>query len=323
MSLTLLTGATGFLGRRIVDHFAAADRRLRCTGRSDGIELPGYRPADLCDTRRVVPLMKDVDTVIHAAGLAHQFGKRQNAKNAFIQNNVRATENVLDAAARSGVEHVVLVSSVSVYGPHGQTGDMACCHPEGWYAESKLAAERTATEIASQAAMRLTTLRMATIYGEGDRGNVRRLLSALRDRRFVWIGSGRNRKSLIHVDDAARACVVAASTKRRERDPLIKTYNVSAPPCYMRDIVRALEDSLGVTAAPMFLPASPLLYMAWAADKMTPGFGLTTRLHNTIRKWVRDDVYDGTDFMKDYGFQLEVTLQDGVSREVAWHRRAA
>lgn len=322
MTLTLLTGATGFLGQQIARQYPEPHNNLRCSGRSSSAELPDYHSANLCDPRQLPPLLENVDTVIHAAGLAHQFGKQQAAEDAFFQHNVGATENVLNASAQTGVRHVVLVSSVSVYGPNGET-TRDTYEPEGPYGHSKLEAERVASQIAQQSDLQLTILRMATIYGEGDPGNVRRLLRTLDRGRFVWIGTGQNRKSLIHVEDAARACVLAAASPRESSDDLIKVYNVSAAPCSMRDVVQTLEAALGVKPARMWLPASVPLCCTWAAAKLTRGRGLPGRVNQTIHKWLRDDAYDGTPFMDEYGFRPQVSLQDGISREVAWHRRAA
>ena len=58
--------------------------------------------------------------------------------------------------------------------------------------------------------MALTILRLATLYGEGDPGNVGRLMRKLDRGRFLWIGDGSNRKSLLYKGDAARACMAVA-----------------------------------------------------------------------------------------------------------------
>jgi len=83
-------------------------------------------------------------------------------------------------------------------------------NPVGPYALSKYNAKLRAIEIARDSGMALTILRLATLYGEGDPGNVGRLLRTLDRGRFLWIGDGSNRKSLLHKGDAARACMAVA-----------------------------------------------------------------------------------------------------------------
>src|SRR5664280_2463190 len=138
----LVTGATGFLGTAIVRALRASGVPCRQAGLIAG---PGPVSPDLVvvDVRHPESLeqaFEGMKGVIHAAGLAHQFGSRSKNSD-FAGVNVRGTENVLAAAARAGVRDVVLVSSVSVYGPGAETRDEAApCRPEGPYAASKLEA---------------------------------------------------------------------------------------------------------------------------------------------------------------------------------------
>ena len=108
-------------------------------------------------------------------------------------------------------------------------------------AMSKWQADQRAIEIAGDNGMHLTILRLATLYGEGDPGNVARLMRLIDRGRFVWVGDGLNRKSLIHREDAARACVTAACSPGGG----IRIDNVSALACSVRDLVEGLAVALG------------------------------------------------------------------------------
>src|SRR5258707_649158 len=141
----LLTGAGGFVGSAVRD--AAARRGL-------DLRAPLRPAADILRPETLPPAMEGVDTVIHAAGAAHAF-RRSAAVDEIYRTNVEGTRNVVAAACAAGVRHVVLVSSISVYGDLREV-----------YARSKADAESAATEAAG--AMTLTTLRLATTYGEGD-----------------------------------------------------------------------------------------------------------------------------------------------------------
>lgn len=248
MTQILITGAAGFLGREVVCRSQAAGLCLRATDRQRG-DLPAtldFRAADITIPDTLRGLFDDVDCVIHVAGLAHVFNKAQAATAPFHQINALGTDHVARAAAQAGVPAMVLVSSVSVYGPHdSRKGDRlvdeTCpCHPETPYAESKYQAEQLAAAAARAAGMRLRILRLATLYGEGDPGNVARLFRTIDRRRFVWIGDGSNQKSLIHRDDAARACIAAAISPGEG----LQTYNVAAPPSSMREIVETIAKAL-------------------------------------------------------------------------------
>ena len=163
--------------------------------------------------------------------------------------------------------------------------------------------------------MALTILRLATLYGEGDPGNVGRLMRTLNRGRFLWIGDGSNRESLLYKGDAARACMAVA-----ERPALgINIYNVSAPACAIREIVDGIADALGKHPFPMRVPASPALLLSRHLSRITNR--RMAGLHQTVKKWLAEDVYDTSRFEGDYGFQTKTSLKDGLKREVDWYKK--
>ena len=320
MSQTLLiSGASGFLGAEIVRQTVAAGLSVRATARSDkpGIVANHYVPADITVPSSLAPLMDGVATVIHAAGLAHIFDDAQDQVERFQLINEKGTANVAHAAARSGVKHFILVSSVSVYGGSRDGGhEESAFFPDGPYAESKYNAELRAIEIAKSSGMAITILRLATLFGAGDPGNVGRLMRSIDRRRFIWVGNGSNRKSLLHVKDAARACINVAQSPSAG----VNIYNVSAPPCTMRSIVHELSLALGKRPLPIHIPAAFALTSASVIGNLTGGRGRLGAIHNTIQKWLADDVYDAQRFEQAFGFQTQVSLVEGLHEEVAWFR---
>ena len=210
----LLTGANGFLGRAILSQLQASGIPVCATdlGATIGASDIVYRQADIARLEELKPVLENAITVIHVAGLAHIFSPDANSAGKFRQINEIGTANVTAAAAAAGVGHLIVISSVSVYGPYtqGVYDENTPCNPVGPYALSKYNAELRAIEIARESGMALTILRLATLYGEGDPGNVGRLMRTLDRGRFLWIGDGRNRKSLLYKGDAARACMAVA-----------------------------------------------------------------------------------------------------------------
>ena len=202
----LVTGGAGFLGSRVTRLAREAGWHVRSLGRSprkqaDGVEI---FVGDIGDTVLLRKACEGVEAVVHTAGLAHVFGPESKVTADFSRVNVVGTGNVVNAAIELGVPRVVLASSVSVYGGYqgAQCDETVHCRPHGAYAVSKWRGEVTAAECIAKSRSSLTILRYVTIYGEGDRGNVAKLIGALGRGRFVWPGSGRKSE----VIDLCRRC---------------------------------------------------------------------------------------------------------------------
>jgi nucleoside-diphosphate-sugar epimerase len=188
------------------------------------------------------------------------------------------------------------------------------CSPVGPYALSKYNAELRSIEIARESGIALTILRLATLYGEGDPGNVGRLIRKLDRGRFLWIGDGSNLKCLLYKEDAARACM--AVTERSASG--INIYNVSAPACTVREIVDGIADALGKHPFPMRVPASLALLLSRNLTRISNR--RMAGLHQTVKKWLAEDVYDTRRFEEAYSFETKTSLEDGLKREVDWYR---
>lgn len=313
----LITGANGFLGRAIVWQIMSSGLHVRATDKQDKSFFPDidYSRADILEPAVLRSVVLGADCVIHAAGLAHIFDKTKASTAPFTAVNEDGTANVAQAAAKVGVRHFVLISSVSVYGGSRNGGaENSGCYPLGTYAESKYQAEQRAIKIAKASGMALTILRLATLYGEGDPGNVARLLRTIDRGRFIWIGNGSNRKSLLHREDAARACLAVIQCPAAG----VSIYNVSALPCTMREVVDGLADALEKPISPFAIPASWVRGISSLLSVLPMSRWQT--LAATMQKWLADDVYDPSKFARVFNFQASISLAEGLCQEVAWYR---
>lgn len=317
--LTLITGATGFLGAEIVRQFEVNGTAVCTTGRRPAPDLPAYRPHDLVRNQDVAALLHRVDRVVHVAGLAHNNGARKSDRHRFFEVNVAGTEALAKAAARAGVGHFVFISSMSVYGSRcpANADETSACQPAGPYAESKWEAERRLMALAQRYGFWLTILRLATLYGEGDPGNVARLMRAIDRQRFVWVGRGENLKTLMHREDAARAVALAAD---RQGGAPIDVFNIAGAPVCVRDVVEILAFELGKKVPRFVIPGTAIRLLLTVGASAWPLRAKAKRFLSTLDKWLGDDVMDGSKFAREFGFHPRVGLAEGLSREVDWYR---
>ncbi|MBS1802800.1 MAG: NAD(P)-dependent oxidoreductase [Acidobacteria bacterium] len=313
----LITGASGFLGTEIV----AAARESGWSVRAFDRTLANFPrdveivTGDLADEDLISGACSGVSAVIHAAGLAHVFGRAAKDVEQFTAINEQRTARLIKSAVKAGISNVVLVSSVSVYG--GYTGETCNedqpCNPIGPYAVSKWKAEQQAIQHMSGSDASLSILRFATIYGEGDRGNVARLIRSLQSGQFLWLGLGLNQKSLIYKRDAARACIIALESSK----PGIHTFNVSSSPTSMREIVSAICGAINRPTPRLAIP-QPLLTALGAFQLL---LGDPFQLGSRIAKFMRNDVYDASRFNSAFQFQPSTSLAEGLCREVEYLRK--
>lgn len=317
--LLLITGASGFLGSRIVDLAIETGWKVRAFDRGPGTRHRDVETilGDIGDLALLRVACEGVTAVVHAAGLAHVFGRSADDSARFNEVNEVGTANVVETALATGISHIVLVSSVSVYGGNqgSRCDESATCSPQNPYAISKWRGELRAAEQVAKGKASLTILRFATIYGEGDRGNVAKLIRALNRGVFIWPGTGLNFKSLIYKDDAARACL-------RVLDRCvsgIEVFNVSDEPRSMSEIVSAICQALGRSSPryriPLFLFKTPEAILRRLGD---PG-----RLAQRLQKFIRDDIYDGSKFETTFDFRPAVSFSEGLRREVEFLRAKA
>lgn len=322
----LITGANGFVGKSIVREVSENNFEIFqiLNIHSDSKNLENHTniyKTDISDYENLISTFKEprIDICIHAAGLAHQF--RKQSKEEFWKVNVRGTENVAKLAVSRKAAHFILLSSVSVYGNQHIKGDgsnngekkiteQIICNPQNLYAESKYESERAAIRICEANNVALTILRLATVIGEDDKGNVARLINTIDKKRFVWIGKGENQKSLIYKDDVAKACLrVLGKTSGTE------IFNVTGDAVSMKTVVGEIACCLGKKIPDISIPTR-LLQRIFLLNSKTFKIKKLEHFAATVEKWLSDDVFSGEKFKKEYGFQAETTISEAIKRQV-------
>lgn len=327
----LVTGAAGFIG------FYTCLRLLERGDEVVGVDnLNGYydpalkkarlvnlggRPGfsflhlDIAERSAMAELFRvqRFDKVIH---LAAQAGVRYAMHNphAYIDSNIVGTQNVLEGCRHNGVKHLVMASSSSVYGantkmPFSEHDNVD--HPVSLYAATKKANELAAHAYAHLYRLPITALRFFTVYGPWGRPDMAYFnftKKILAGEPIEIFNDGDHARDFTYIDDIVEG-VLRTADKIAAPDP---NWNSAAPdpatsnapyrvynignnnPVALMDFVASIEKATGREAKKTFLP-------------MQPGD-------------VEKTFADIDDLVRDVGFRPSTSLDDGISRFVAWYR---
>jgi len=243
--MIFVTGATGFIGQRLVEKLKEQGERLKVLSRSHHPEFETV----VCDLQReVIPdgALEGVDTVFHLAGFAHDLRDASDLEELYRKVNVDSTVRLAELAVRAGVKHFVFVSSFKAGGKTGIDGK-----PDGIYGKTKREAELRLLEIAQQSNMLVAIVRPALVYGPGVKGNLALMQSAIKAGWFPPLPETGNRRSMIHVDDLVETLLRVAEDKGANREIIIATDGKSYS---SREIYEMLCRSVGKTVPKWSVP---------------------------------------------------------------------
>lgn len=331
----LITGGSGFIGNEIIKECINSDfevihisRHRKYLYKENEIEkLSKFIAADITVYKDLYELekIKNVDVIIHSAGLAHQFG--DTSKEDFQMVNVQGTKNISKLASKMKVKQFILISTTAVYGmAKNMTDDNknidqdifdenSLPRPQTFYAESKLEAERICSVICEKKKIPLTILRLAPVIGEENVGNVSRLVKAIDQKKFVWIGKGDNLKSLIYKNDVARACIKIIKGKTGDTE----VFNLSAEPIRMKDFVNEIAAELK-RKVPKYTISPNFFRMIFNINKKTLDSKKINKIEQTIEKWLSEDIYTSDKIKEKYNFVPKFSAAEGVRKQVGWYK---
>ncbi len=317
LSRVLVTGATGALGPSIVAalHQGGYAVRTLALGSAPADLLPAAverYTGDITDRSTVEAAVEGVEAVVHMAALLHVLNPSSALRSQYERINVQGTRNVVDAARRAGVRRLVFFSTIAVYGPgHGRLLDETTSPcPDSFYAQTKLAAEPFVLDALGADRRPIgVVLRLAAVYGARIKGNYQRLVQALARHRFVPIGRGENRRTLIYDHDVARAVLVALQHPAAAG----RLYNLTDGQVYpLQAIIRAICVALGQPAPRLRLPGTPTRLAAGLVEDLAHLLQRPVPIGRaTIDKYLEDVAVDGRRICTELGFQPAYNLATG------------
>jgi len=211
-----VTGGTGFIGSHVV-------KRLR--DRGDYVVVLARRPekaagldievveGDLSDAHAIRRGMDGCQAVFHIAA-DYRVGMAASKRDAMRDSNIGGTERVLDAAADAGVDKIVYVSTINVFGnTKGQTVDESYRRDEAdgfvsTYDQTKYRAHLLAEQRAAEGAP-IVIVQPGSVYGPGDHALVGQMIEQASTGKMPAKAFPELGLNMVHVDDVADGIMLA------------------------------------------------------------------------------------------------------------------
>ena len=294
-----ITGATGFVGRVVVDQLVAQGKTISALVRN--AETANLHPnvrtvtGDLKTANALAEVVRGADAVLHIAGAVTAISRQ-----VFMDTNHAGTVAVAEAAKVEGVKRFVYVSSLAASEP-----DL------NFYAESKALAEKALSGF--QKDMSIAILRPSAIYGPGDTATLP-LLQALMSRFAVIPGSPLARFSMVHVEDVARSLVEAALGSSSGTFELDDGGNGYSWP----DLIALTQQNFGAPQRALYVPKSLALTLGMAGDAWGRFSGKPALINSGQIK----QIYHPDWRVKGQRWPLShpITLQDGLPQAIRWYQ---
>ncbi len=317
----LVTGATGFIGRAIVNHLIELEHEVialvRETSNRSGIpEEVEFVEGNMLDLESLENAVKDVKAVIH---LAAYFDFYPSDADLMYRVNVEGTRNLLDACVGSTIERFIYGSTTETIGPvrYPPGNEDTELRPQFDYGKSKVIAERSVRELCCDTGIEYVIIRPTGVMGEGDQYTAFELIEAINNGDVpVLPGDGEKHIMYTHIDDVVEGFVAALSSKSAANETIILCPD---HPMKYKQLIEYLGDILGVKA--------PKRYVSTTLAKV--GIGLLSPLKNrgkttflwhtqTIQSMDEDRWYSNDKAKKLLGWKPQVTMEEGIKREIEW-----
>jgi UDP-glucose 4-epimerase len=292
---TLITGATGFVGSKLVNSIHG---KIKILSRKKN---PDYDTI-VCDLE--VDFIPDhsligIDTIFHLAGFSHDVRDASKIKDLYQEVNVNTTVRIAKLAIKFGVKRFVFISSVKAGGGASQgvcANEELQGRPDGVYGETKREAEIELLKIGKESGMHVSIIRPSLVYGPDVKGNLQLMLSGIEKGWFPPLPETGNRRSMIHVDDLVQAILLVSEDKRANGEIFIAT---DGTPHSSREIYNAMCSVTGKSIPKWSVPKA----LFDLASLVSP------RVKYKINKLLGDECYSSVK-LEGLGFKAKKSLKD-------------
>lgn len=280
MTKVLVTGGQGFLGSHIVTQLLEEGKEVRVLARpgkeSTNNSAKGINIfyGDIRDSEAVKTAVNGVDVVIHVVS---NFRKGGSDNQEAYSVNVQGTENILNAAAKYDVRHLIHCSTIGVHGTVLEipANESTPFNPTDLYQETKLIAEQKVWKFYQNHDLPITVIRPISLFGPDDR-RMLKLFRMINKGNFFIVGSGEVLFHPTYIDDAVKGFLTCIENPKAYGEAFIVGGEQYIS---LNQLCQIIADELKVKPPSLRLPMAPVLALATICEKACEPFGIEPPLH--------------------------------------------
>lgn len=326
MNNVLITGATGFLGRYLIEEFLTAGYNVIVQGRNkekleDLKNKYGVKTFE-CDLSDIHNRGLDVQYVVHAAAMSTVWGKYED----FYQTNVVGTRNVCEFCIKNRVKKLIHISSPSIYSGNKDNFDIKEKDFDknnhlNFYIKTKIEAEDVVKDFRKQG-LSICIIRPRALFGIGDTSIIPRLIKANRTIGIPLFNKGKNLVDITCVENVAYACRLALESNAAEG----RAYNITnGEPRQFKEILEELFEKIGETPKYKALPL-PLMYaLATVLEGIYKLFKITKKepaiTKYTIITLGHSQTLNIDSAIRDFSYRPKLSLSEGIEKYANYVRQ--
>jgi len=234
----LITGASGYIGRYLVDELIEHGHEVKTLTRQSSLKIKDVEIVcgDILKPESLLFAFDGVDAVFHNAAYVLDWGKKKE----IYRSNVEGTRNIAETCKKKGVDKIIYTSSAGVYGfPNidDYITEESPKNPLNTYQKSKLDGESVLKKFED---MNISIIRPPLILGgAGTAGKI--ILEKIEQGKMTYVGRGDHYISLVHPNDVVQCLRLAL-----ENDGKHDTFNVVSFICTIKELFDEIAYQLGV-----------------------------------------------------------------------------
>lgn len=318
----LITGATGFIGRNLVNLLIKEGHFVRSLVRDYekakkllGTENIEYIVGDITDKKSLENICDNISIVYHlAAIMGHDLPSESSFKK-FCKVNTEGTKNIAESCVGMGIDKFIYVSSTAAMGllKNKVVNEETPCIPYTPYQVSKYEGELIVKELTEKRGLPGIILRPSMVYGVGFKGDFATIAKVIKTGIFPKIGFGKNLSPALYIDD-----LVDCMCKAKDKAIVGETYIISSEGSYeLEKIARIIADALNVRVRMIMVPKFIAIFGAWILERIFLLLGekpiVTAR---NIMSTTTDRVFDISKAKRELSFQQKVSIEEGLIKAV-------